>query len=67
MTCLSGPGAGLGRLLVTLGLIGVGPAALADDPGVRAVRVVALGDSITRGVRPASAPRTRSPPWPSVT
>lgn len=50
------PGQGLGRLLIPLVLIGPGPSVLADDPGPRAVRVVALGDSITKGVRPGVRP-----------
>src|SRR4051812_9569284 len=56
MARFSAPGAGLGCLLVALGLIGRAPAASADGPGAGVVRVVALGDSITRGVRPGVRP-----------
>ncbi|QDV36190.1 SGNH/GDSL hydrolase family protein [Tautonia plasticadhaerens] len=56
MADLSGTGPRLCGLLITLGLIGSGPSATADDPAPRAARVVALGDSITRGVRPGVRP-----------
>ncbi len=58
MVRLSGPVSGLGCLLitVTLGVIGWGPVASADDPGARVIRVVAFGDSITKGVRPGVRP-----------
>src|SRR4051812_13924783 len=52
MARFSAPGAGLGCLLVALGLIGRAPAASADGPGAGGVRGVALGGSITRGGRP---------------
>jgi lysophospholipase L1-like esterase len=50
------PRPGNGCLLVALGLIGTTPAATAADPGARVVRVVALGDSITKGVRAGVRP-----------
>jgi lysophospholipase L1-like esterase len=53
---LSCPRPGLGCLLVALGLIGGASVATDDDPGARVVRVIALGDSITKGVRPGVRP-----------
>lgn len=47
---------GLKCLLVGLGLIGMASTVSADAPEARAVRVVVLGDSITKGVRPGVLP-----------
>ncbi|WP_422929254.1 GDSL-type esterase/lipase family protein [Singulisphaera sp. PoT] len=47
---------GLKCLLVGLGLIGMPSTVSADAPEARAVRVVVLGDSITKGVRPGVLP-----------
>src|SRR4051794_2426662 len=52
MARFSASGAGLLSLFVILGLSSRAPAVLADGPKDRAVRVVALGDSITKRVRP---------------
>ncbi|WP_165226416.1 GDSL-type esterase/lipase family protein [Aquisphaera insulae] len=44
--------AGLGGLVVAVSLMATAPAAPADGPPLRGGRVVVLGDSITKGVRP---------------
>jgi lysophospholipase L1-like esterase len=56
MARFSAPGAGLSCLLVALTLIGRAPAVSADGPEARVVRVIALGDSITKRVRPGVRP-----------
>lgn len=56
MASFSTPATGLNCLLVSLGLIGLASTASADGPEARVVRVVALGDSITKGERPGVRP-----------